>query len=214
MRQDPRLHTVTMALETPLNPILPSDLGVSNKNLMVAWLTSGSWSFDSNAQARMQAVMDCVKGPDVISVGCRDGTFELTLAREHSDWKVVGIDIDLKSVDYANSKAIELGIPNATFFQVSIFDTFGANTLGTFDSCIAMEVLEHLPQERQQEANNNLGKYLKKRGRIIITVPASSHISDEGHITTFYREMFHGHVTWIPDIPFLWLGFYRDFGDK
>ena len=179
---------------------------------MTEWITSGSWSFDESAKQRMEAVKNCVIGPDVLSVGSRDGTFELTLAREHPDWKVVGIDIDLKSVDYANSKAIELGIPNATFFQVSIFDTFGVTTLGTFSTVVCMETLEHIPQERQQEANNMLGRYLKERGRIIITVPASSHISDEGHVSMFYREQFHSHVTWIPDMPFLWLGFYKDFG--
>ncbi len=162
----------------------------------------------------MQAVMDCVIGDSCLDVGCRDGTFSLTLAQAHPEMRVIGIDTDASSVDYANSKAIELGIPNATFFQISIFDTFGVTTLGTFDTVVCMELLEHLPPNRVQEANDMLLKYTKKRSRLIITVPSGTHISDPDHHSTFWREMYHGQVTWLTDMPFLWLGFYKDFDSE
>ena len=173
------------------------------------WISSGSWSFDEDAKKRMEAVMQCVVGDSLLDVGCRDGTFSLTYAREHPDVKVVGFDTDASAVDFANLQAIAHGLDNATYFQVSIFDSFGPTTLGSFSTVVCMETLEHLPQNRVQEANDMLLRYTKKRSRLIITVPANRHISDEDHKRLFYREELHGRVTWI-DVPFLWLGYYVD----
>ena len=162
----------------------------------------------------MEAVMQCVVGDSLLDVGCRDGTFSLTYAREHPDVKVVGFDTDASAVDYANAQAVKLGLDNCTFFQVSIFDGFGPTTLGTFDTVVCAETLEHLPPNRVQEANDMLLKYTKKRSRLIITVPSGTHISDPGHLSTFSREMFHGQVDWLPECPFLWLAFKKDFGQE
>ena len=180
---------------------------------MTEWVTSYSWSLDDPAKRRMQAVMDKAVGDSCLDMGCRDGTFSLTLAQAHPQMRVIGADTDASAVAWANNKAIELGLDNATFFQVSVFDDFGPNTLGTFSTVVCMETLEHLPPNRVHEANDKLLKYLKSKGRLIITVPSGSHISDPDHHTKFYREMFHGGVTWITEMPLIWLGWYKDFGE-
>ena len=169
------------------------------------WITSNTWSFGTPEKRRFEAVLDCLLGDSVLSLGCRDGTFELRAAQENPNWRVVGIDTDASAITWANEQAVKMGIENVVFHTMDLFD---APNLGTFQTVVVMEVLEHLPPNRIDEAFNlALGMANK---RLIITTPANTHISDEDHKSVFFREQFHGkpNLTWIPTMPWLWLGFY------
>ena len=169
------------------------------------WVSSGSWSLGDLEKRRFEAVLDCLLGDSVLSLGCRDGTFELRAAQENPNRRVVGIDTDASAITWANEQAVKTGIENVVFHTMDLFD---APNLGTFATVVVMEVLEHLPPNRIDEAFNlALGMANK---RLIITTPANTHISDEDHKSVFVREQFHGkpNLTWIPTMPWLWLGFY------
>ncbi len=174
---------------------------------MTDWLTSGTWQLGDLERKRLEAVLDCVIGDSLCDLGTRDGTFPLRVAWENPNRRVVGIDTDEKGIAWANEQAIKLGLEN---FVAHTMDLFNAASLGTFDTIVLMEVLEHLDPKRVEEAFDlALGMATK---RLIITVPSSTHISDPDHRTVFYREMFHGRpgLHWVVGCPYIWAAFYVD----
>ena len=177
------------------------------------FITSGSWDLGDPEKHRLEAAMNAVVGPNILDVGTRDGTFALTLARLHPEFNVTGFDTDASSIAWANQKADELGLSNITFYELDLFDSKTKAILGehVYDSVTLMEVLEHLPPNRVQEANDIAESFVKKGGRLIVTVPSNSHISDEDHRQTFYREyIMSPDKVWLDGMPFLWIGWYSD----
>ena len=179
---------------------------------MTDFITSGTWDCGEPERKRLQAAMDVVKGESILDIGTRDGTFALTLAQAHPQMRITGFDTDASSIAWANQKAEELNLKNATFYELNIFDPKTKAILGehAYDTVVLMETLEHLNPNRVQEAVNIAESFVKKGGRIIFTVPANSHISDEDHKQTFYREyIMSPDKVWL-DVPFLWIGWYSD----
>jgi len=172
---------------------------------MTDWITSGTWDLGDKEKQRMSACMDALVDGSVLDLGCRDGTFALTLAKQYPKRRVVGIDLSEKDIAWANEQAIKMKLENCVFH---VMDLFNAPSLGKFDTVVFMETLEHLPPNRVDEAFNLALGMAEKR--FIVTVPANSHISDPDHKSVLYREQFHGRVKWIPDMPRIWLGFYID----
>lgn len=180
---------------------------------MVEWITSGSWNIGEPERHRLQAAMDAVQGTNILDIGCRDGTWSLTLARERPDVDVTGIDTDASSIVWANVTAVKLGLDNATFF---VDDVIAPKLpwAGQFDTVCIMETLEHLPPERLDAAWNNVRSFVRPGGRIIVTVPANTHISDPDHRQVFYREVVWSNfkdLVWLKGCPHIWIGFVLDF---
>ena len=172
---------------------------------MTDWLTSGTWNFGPPEKQRMEAVLEEVKGIEILDVGTRDGTFALALAQAHPKMRITAIDTEASSINWANEQAVKLGLENVTFFVDDILNP-KVPQADTFDTVICMELLEHLPPNQVQRAYDNCMSFLKKGGRILLTVPANTHISDEDHRQVFYREYIAGpDVTWIERVPHLWI---------
>ena len=173
----------------------------------MTWLTSGSWQFDDLSRKRMESAIDLLRGDTILDVGCRDGTFSLEAARRFRKRTVHGFDTDASSIAWANAHSTE----NATFF---IDDMLSPKIPWTaaYDTVVCMETLEHLAPQRVEEAHSRLISFLKPGGRLIISVPANTHISDEDHKTVFYRESLHGKdgIRWSETCPHLWMMFYID----
>ena len=177
------------------------------------FITSGTWDCGEPERKRMEAAMNAVKGESVLDIGTRDGTFALTLAQAHPQMRVTGFDTDASSIAWANQKADELGLTNVTLYELDIFDPKTKAVLGehAYDTVLIMETLEHLSPNRVQEANDIAESFVKKGGRLIVTVPSSSHISDPDHKQTFYREyIMSPDKVWLKDCPHLWIGWYSD----
>mgnify|MGYP001580767924 FL=1 len=121
--------------------------------------------------------------------------------------KVEGFDSDASSIEWANANAPE----NATFFVDDVLNP-KLPWYGQCDTVVCMETLEHLPPERTDEAHERILTFLRPGGRLVVSVPANSHISDEGHKTVFYREVLHGQegVVWSETCPFLWIMYKVD----
>ena len=175
---------------------------------MIEWITSGTWSLDANAKQRLQAALNETRGSCVLDVGCRDGTFALTLARERPGITVHGIDTDASAILWASKTAEENKIENAVFWIEDLLKPIALRAFKEhFSTVVCMETLEHLPPESVPAAFDTLRSYCKKDGRLLISVPANSHISDPDHKTTFYREFFSktGKWNWVKECPWLWI---------
>jgi len=190
---------------------------------MTVWITSGSWDLGEPEKHRLESAMNQVRGERILDIGCRDGTFALSLASKEPTMHVHAVDTDASSLAWAEKKAIELKLENVTFWNLDITTLkstdggFHGLSLGehTFDTVCLMETLEHVPPDLVDRAYDNACKFVRPGGRLIVTVPANSHISDPDHRTTFYREFIHDpgnpKKTWIKECPHLWIAYILEF---
>jgi len=169
---------------------------------MTDWLTSGTWQFDDLARERMESAIEFVNGEKVLDVGCRDGTFSIELAKRNPRMTVHGFDSDASSIEWANAHAPE----NATFFVDDVLKP-KLPWDGQYDTVVCMETLEHLPTDRVEDTHERLLAFLRPGGRLVVSVPANSHISDPDHKQVFYRETLHGQkgIVWSKTCPHLWM---------
>ena len=107
-----------------------------------------------------RALGTALEGARVLDVGCGTG---YTLSRLPAGVRATGIDISSTSVALARERA-----PSATIVQGSA----GALPFedGSFDACIALDVLEHLDDDLG--AARELARVVRPGGVVLITVPA------------------------------------------
>jgi spore maturation protein CgeB/2-polyprenyl-3-methyl-5-hydroxy-6-metoxy-1,4-benzoquinol methylase len=121
-------------------------------------------------------------GNDVLDVGCSQGIASLLLGKE--GYKVLGLDIDADTIDYACRALAEQPSSvqeNVTFKRIEP----GALPVGdeSFDTVLLGEILEHLacPAKMLSEVR----RVLRPKGKVIITVPFGVHPQPD-HLQTFY----------------------------
>jgi SAM-dependent methyltransferase len=129
------------------------------------------------------------KGLSVLEVGCGYGY--LSYALDSEGFKVLGIDISSRAIDFAKKNF-------GAFFQTTQLDQLENITKEKFDVIIATEVLEHIVDPR-----NFIVKckgFLKKNGCIIITTPN--------------RDYFPAEYTWRTDLPPIHISWISNKGIK
>lgn len=124
----------------------------------------------------------------VLDAGSGSGWLSLRLAQRGFD--VVGIDNAPGFINYASSKAKQLGVFKKAKFKLEDVRSLGFHD-GSFDVIICTEVLEHLKDDK--ETVIQLKRVLKKGGICIVTVPAYMKywgVEDEygGHLRRYTRQ--------------------------
>ena len=191
---------------------------------MTDFITSGTWDLGEPEKHRLEAALKEARGERILDVGCRDGTFALTLAREHPEMHIAAFDTDASTLAWAERKAIESGLDNVTFWNLDVVSlkstdgSFDGLTLGehTFDTVYCMETFEHIAPNNFDRAYDNVIRFVRPGGRLVVTVPANSHISDPDHKQTFYREVIyqnHPDLIWMRECPHLWIAWVMEFPD-
>lgn len=105
------------------------------------------------------------KGKSALEAGCGAGHITCFLSAYVAS--ILGIDISSKSLNFAESRARELGISNAKFLNADIFDSrFLAANREKFDYIICYGVLHHTPNPYL--GFGNLLGLLKPGGEITI----------------------------------------------
>lgn len=99
----------------------------------------------------------------VLDAGCGPGTYTRKLAMTYSDMKVTGIDIE----EFA---AWDESPPNVQFKQQ---DLLRLSEESQYDFCLCIDVLEHIPENRQ--ALENIFRSLKPGGYFYLHTPDDKH---------------------------------------
>jgi 2-polyprenyl-3-methyl-5-hydroxy-6-metoxy-1,4-benzoquinol methylase len=114
----------------------------------------------------------------VLEVGCGDGCFVGNLP---PDIPVrVGADLSSKAIAFARAFH-----PDCTFY-----DYDAAFIEDRFDVVVAIEVMEHIPEENLPDFFNVLYKRLNDNGRIIISVPTTVIPLNKKHYRHYTKVLF------------------------
>lgn len=136
---------------------------------------------------RYLMVSELVSGKKVLDAACGEG-YGSALIATYAD-KVVGVDIDAKSIQHAKQRyqADNLKFVCANVLDIPIPDN-------SFDVVISFETLEHLAEHEQLLAEYK--RLLTDKGILIISTPDKAEYSDktgfnnEYHVKELYREEF------------------------
>ena len=128
-----------------------------------------------NQRKDLSLISDLVeKNSKILDVGCGEGSLLKTLLKNHRKARAMGIDISKKAIEIAKNH-----LPNEYFkvcdISTSIIDK-------EFDLIVSSDVLEHIIDDDM--AIKNMGKMLKKDGRLII-------VTLQGQMRPFETKVGH-----------------------
>ena len=121
----------------------------------------------------------------VLELGCNEGLGTLLLAQTAKE--VVGIDFDAKAIKWAKDN---LKKDNLAF----ISDNFLGKRLGRFDAVVSLDVIEHIPCEKEDEFLSTIYDNLNDNGFCIIGTPNiaaskyASQASRVGHVNLYDQQ--------------------------
>ena len=120
--------------------------------------------------AEVSRVIDPVEG-EVLDVGCNDGTFSEIILKKSKAKKLIGVDIDDRSVAWANKHRLPAGRQARMNFLVGDAHNLKFKS-GSFAAVFCLEVLEHVadPLKALQEFK----RVMKKGGYGVFLVPSDS----------------------------------------
>lgn len=132
----------------------------------------------------LEVVLDIISKQtfkSLLDVGCGDGKMIFELSKTFSDKKFVGIDLSEHSILFAKAFNYSNG---ATFELKDIKDV-----TGEFDVISLIETLEHIPDDEILSILKNIDRLLKKGGRVVVSVPASTIPVQKKHYRHYTEEM-------------------------
>jgi ubiquinone/menaquinone biosynthesis C-methylase UbiE len=116
----------------------------------------GAWTHRRNL---VHALLPADAGPRILDAGCGDGSLAMDL-RKTRGVAVYGLDLALKRVAYAKSRATEVGFSQGSIYELPFQD-------GSFDTVVCTDLLEHL--DRPGQAMKELVRVCSRN--VIISVP-------------------------------------------
>ena len=141
----------------------------------------------SEARQRVHWMCRRAEGKKVIDIGCSQGIVSILLARE--GFEVVGVDIDDKTIEYANSDRAKEPPEVQQRLTFLRDDIYGVDLPDReFQTAIMGEFLEH--QVRPDKAIPRAYELLVDDGKLIITVPFGLFESSD-HKQTFYMASLY-----------------------
>jgi len=151
---------------------------LDNNNVVVRY-RSLNWGYKYLCYLlHIKEKVDSLKPGSVLDVGCGDGRL-LGLLSDRIECKV-GVDLSGRSIAFA--KAFYPGI--------DFYNKNAADMEESFDVVIAMEVLEHIPDESINQFLKNLEIRAKKGGYIYISVPTKNQLPNKKHYRHYDIDMF------------------------
>lgn len=156
--------------------------GVERLGLMTGW----AWQDDPRhllfTLSRYKFVAKMLSGKDaVLEVGCSDAFASRIVAQEVKH--VVAVDFDAEFINDAKERASD-----RWKMELRLHDIMRTPVAGTFDAAYAMDVLEHIPPDREHTFITNICASLKDAGVLVIGTPSlesqvfASPQSKDGHV--------------------------------
>lgn len=135
----------------------------------------------------------------VLDFGCGDGRLAYELARCGIQ-EIVGVDISERAIAFA--KAFNIDNKKAKFYCIDIADLPEHD----FDVAIAMEVLEHIPDNQIERVLQSIRQRLLPNGHFVISVPTKNLPRPAKHYRHYDEEVLReqvGHLFKIEDIKYV-----------
>ena len=125
----------------------------------------------------------------VIDAGAGDGLLTLALAKRHSDWRFVGLDLREDMLEGARARAAGRRLENAEFAQADLTRPLPA--VGA-DAVLALECLSEIPEDAA--AVRSMAAALAPGGLIVVQVPERSWKPVlRGSAPTWREQVRHGY---------------------
>lgn len=127
---------------------------------------------------RLKLVQKFPYGERVLETGCSDGSVSIKIAEIPKVKKVFGIDIRKSAVndskklikDLLRRKEIDKKVADKVRLENYTAENF-PEKFGKFDSVCAYEIFEHMAPQDMLPAFQHLYKFIKKNGKLFISVP-------------------------------------------
>ena len=134
-------------------------------------------------EAKANEVISLLDGRNILDVGSGIGTFIKIFSEK--GYTVTAIDMSQQCLDMAK----KLDLKNVRLIKDDICNP--KRLKGKYDSVVALDILEHIKDERK--ALNQMKKFLKPSGSLIISVPAfptlySLHDKKIGHYRRYRKK--------------------------
>jgi 2-polyprenyl-3-methyl-5-hydroxy-6-metoxy-1,4-benzoquinol methylase len=128
-----------------------------------------------------------IKPDHVLDAGCGDGRMIYELQNRMGDTRFTGIDISEQALRFARAFN-----PVADFTK---HDIISMPILGTFDTCVSIEVIEHIPPHQVSDYVKNIAKSLQVKGHFILTTPSTNIPTHPKHHQHFTLEKLREHLS-------------------
>jgi 2-polyprenyl-3-methyl-5-hydroxy-6-metoxy-1,4-benzoquinol methylase len=115
--------------------------------------------------APLEAVAAQASGKDILDVGCGHGVLAALLLHGHPERRVVGIDPDVRKIDWANESVGKK--MNAEFRAVTI-STLAAERPAAFDCVIIADVLCLIARDTWEPFLDAARRLLRPGGRLLV----------------------------------------------
>jgi 2-polyprenyl-3-methyl-5-hydroxy-6-metoxy-1,4-benzoquinol methylase len=108
----------------------------------------GGPTYRENAE-RWETIVPLITGDSVLDLGCNEGYIAIQAARAGK--KVVGIDLDWTHIAYLNKLIFEWVDKKEIPVEFIEGDILSKTTAASFDTILLLNVLYHIPREKQKE---------------------------------------------------------------
>ncbi len=113
---------------------------------------------------RYKYALNFAKDCTVLDIACGTGYGSYELTKEAQ--RVIGVDLSQESIDYAKANYVT---GNLEYLNASATDELFAEN--TFDLICSFETIEHLDQPDRSIYLNNMAKWLKPNGILLLSTP-------------------------------------------
>lgn len=138
---------------------------------------------------RFKKIVDNVKGPKVLDVGCGGGLTP-SLLKDREDIKEIhGVDLQKSILEDARKYVDSAKVTFHHGFAEEVDQLFEPET---FDTVVATEVIEHVSSV--DDTLKAISGVLKSDGRVILSCPINNRIN-ELHVRSITEDFFNEYVT-------------------
>ena len=128
----------------------------------------------------------------VLDLGCNDGLGDLMIWQDCDCEQIVGVDFDEEAIQWANENLKQEGLSfvQGDFMGMDVFPSGG-------DCVLSLDVIEHIPVEREAEYFQTVCRNLKDDGFAVIgtpnvtMVPYSSPWNKIAHINNYDQKRLY-----------------------
>ena len=153
------------------------------------WFRNNSDKFRSRWENALRLL--ALQADDVLlELGCAAGEHTLRLAPMVA--RAIGLDFSADAIRLAREQALAMG-STAEFVQGDAAD-LGAFADASVDKVLALDLVEHLPDQTMHTMLAEAWRVLRPGGRLVIYTPSASHYVERLKAANFILRQLPGHI--------------------